>query len=59
MEGVNLMMNIIVLSFGILFLLLVLFVVFNVVVRKKKYDHLYTPFDDAMNGTKRDSEEKY
>lgn len=45
-------MNAIVLILGILFLGLILMGVYNVVVRKKKVENMYTPFDDATKGIK-------
>jgi len=44
--------NILVLIAGIFFLGLIILAVYNVVVRKKKVDNMYTPFDDATQGIK-------
>ena len=51
MEGLNLG-NILVLIVGIMFLGLLILAVYNVVVRKKKVNNMYTPFDDATQGIK-------
>lgn len=48
------LMNSIVLIVGVLFLGLILIGVYNVVVRKKKVENMYTPFDDATKGIKND-----
>lgn len=44
--------NILVLIVGIMFLGLLILAVYNVVVRKKKVNNMYTPFDDATRGIK-------
>ncbi|GIN95898.1 hypothetical protein J6TS1_17680 [Siminovitchia terrae] len=49
--------NIIVLVIGIIFLGLIILGVYNVVVRKKRYDNMYTPFDDTTRGTKRENDD--
>lgn len=54
--GVNLM-NAIILIVSVLFLGLILLGVFNIVVRKKKVENMYTPFDDATQGIKGDDQE--
>lgn len=51
------LMNSIVLIVGVLFLGLILMGVYNVVVRKKKVENMYTPFDDATKGIKNDDRE--
>lgn len=50
-------MNAIVLIISVLFLGLILMGVYNVVVRKKKVENMYTPFDDATRGIKNDDRE--
>lgn len=57
MEVLNLIINIIVLAIGVIFLGLIILGVYNVVVRKKRYKNMYTPFDDITRGTKRGSED--
>ncbi|RST59934.1 DUF3951 domain-containing protein [Siminovitchia terrae] len=57
MEVLNLIINIIVLVIGIIFLGLIILGVYNVVVRKKRYDNMYTPFDDTTRGTKRENDD--
>lgn len=59
MEVLNLILNIIVLAIGVIFLGLIILGVYNVVVRKRRYNNMYTPFDDATRGTKRDSDDEY
>ncbi|GIN93677.1 hypothetical protein J22TS1_47280 [Siminovitchia terrae] len=49
--------NIIVLVIGIIFLGLIILGVYNVVVRKKRYDNMYTPFDDTTRETKRENDD--
>lgn len=51
-------MNALVLIVGVLFLGLVLVGVYNIVVRKKKVENMYTPFDDATQGIKDDDRER-
>lgn len=55
-NGVRNLMNAIVSIFGVLFLGLISLGVYNVVIRKKKVENMYTPFDDATQGIKHDSE---
>ncbi len=47
-------MNIIVIVWGILPVGLIIWGVYNIVVKRKKVTNMYTPFDDAMKGTKND-----
>ena len=54
-NGVRNLMNAIVSIFGVLFLGLISLGVYNVVIRKKKVENMYTPFDDATQGIKDDS----
>lgn len=54
-EVLNLI-NVIVVAIGIIFLGLIVLGVYNVVVRKKRVDNMYTPFDDATRGTKKESD---
>ncbi|MGE7842145.1 DUF3951 domain-containing protein [Lysinibacillus sp. NPDC093712] len=44
-------LNIVVVVIGIIFIGLIIFGVYNIVVRKKKITNMYTPFDDFTRGT--------
>lgn len=57
MEVLNLIINIIVLVIGVIFLGLIILGVYNVVVRKRRYDNMYKRFDDTFRGTKRESDD--
>ncbi|GIN72404.1 hypothetical protein J14TS2_28790 [Bacillus sp. J14TS2] len=52
-------LNIILISIVIIFLGILVRGVYNVLVKKKRYDNMYTPFDDAMKGTKRENDNEH
>lgn len=56
MEVLNLI-SVIVVAIGIIVLGLIVLGVYNVVVGKKRVDDMYTPFDDATRGTKKESDD--
>jgi len=43
--------NVIVVVIAVIFIGLIIFGVYNIVVRKKKITNMYTPFDDFTRGT--------
>jgi len=51
------LINALVLIIGIMFMGLIILGVYNVIVRKKKVNNMYTPFDDATQGIKEEDEE--
>lgn len=51
--------NIIIISVVVIFAGILVRGVYNVLVKKKRYDNMYTPFDDAMRGTKRENDNDY
>lgn len=59
LEVYNLIINIIIISVVVIFAGILVRGVYNVLVKKKRYDNMYTPFDDAMRGTKRENDNDY
>lgn len=53
------LVNFIVLIAGIIALGLIILAVYNVVIRKKKVNNMYTPFDDATRGIKDEDKRSY
>ena len=51
------LINALVVTIGIMFLGLIVWGVYNVVIRKRKVSIMYTPFDDATQGIKEDDKE--
>ena len=59
LEVYNLIINIIIISVVVIFAGILVRGVYNVLVKKKRYDNMYTPFDDAMRGTKTENDNDY
>ena len=57
--GGLILLTIIVLIAGIMALGLIILAVYNVVIRKKKVNNMYTPFDDATRGIKDDDKQNH
>ena len=57
--GGLILLTIIVFIAGIMVLGLVILAVYNVVIRKKKVNNMYTPFDDATRGIKDDDKQNH
>ena len=53
------MVNFIVVIAGIMALGLIILAVYNVVIRKKKVNNMYTPFDDATRGIKDEDKQNH